>query len=133
MITQEMIEAVKLELDTKIIPLKIVLKAAQDAFDAEAEILTMPIREMLEQYGDEQCIDKNNLPVRVRDIMSDGKNDYVVTKRGMQSLFGIMLFNSRIICKKINSDMSLNPKAKDKDVNASELKNYTIISSVCSL
>lgn len=130
MITQQDIETAQLQLDTKMMPLKILLLAAQNTFNAEVKELSMPLKNLLEQYNDEQCIDKNGVPVRVNDIINDGKNDYVVTKRGMQVFLGAFLFNSHIVCKKMNSDMSLNPKSKAKDVFPASLKNYTKISSL---
>ncbi|MCT4181619.1 hypothetical protein BAS06_09330 [Elizabethkingia miricola] len=94
------------------------------------EELHKPLVELLEVYNDENLKDKNDSPVRIGDIITDGKYEYKVHHRGMQSVFGNMLFNPRVLCKKINPafrDKKPAPNARVKEIHYSELKNFWIV------
>ncbi|HAY3590633.1 TPA: hypothetical protein JRX31_000314 [Elizabethkingia anophelis] len=96
-------------------------------YKKQLEEINKPFFELLELYDDQILLDKNNSPVKIGHTITDGKNKYKVHYRGMQCVFGELLFNSRVFCKKVSEDGKIAPNAREKTLHSSELKNYWIV------
>lgn len=127
MVTQEMlIEADKKRYeDFK--PHRQELEAAEAKFHQKAREIEAPFMAMLEQYYDEQLADKNEKPVKVGSIITNGKDKFKVKNRGMQFVFGEMLFNPRVICVKLHPRQTNFREGKvERHFHPSDLKSFEI-------
>ena len=79
------------------------------------KIAQQPFSEMLEQYYDENIQDVNGKTIHegftIRNLINN--NLYKVKRRGMQYIFGELLFNNRIVCLKIKEGGELSKKETD--------------------
>ncbi len=108
MITKENLLEVQMIMEETAKPLLEAYEKAKKEMDEEGAKLEKPFHNMLEQYYDEQLIDKNGVPIKIGDDITDGKIKLRVVKRGMQFAFNRMLFNPRIVCKKVLQDNTTN-------------------------
>ncbi len=115
-VTKEQVEAALTLADEKISKLR-------ENREIEDEEIRAPLREVLDQYYDQSLTDNNNEPVRIGDTISDGKFDYIVEDRGMQFVLGTILWNPRVMVKKIMPDGYLKA-IKQKHIHPADLKNF---------
>lgn len=108
-------------------PIREEFKKCQLEYDNKIQEMEKPLLALLEVYYDENLKDKKDQSVRKGNTITNGKSNYYVHDRGMQFVFGTMLFNPRIICKKIDEKGYSKPNAKDAHIPPSELKGYWII------
>jgi hypothetical protein len=127
MITNNDLTTVYLKLQEDLEPLRQELKEAKAKFKSNAKQLEAPYLEMLEKYYDEKLIDINGVSVKIGNTVSNGKISYKVINRGMQFVFGEMMFNPRVICQKIRASGDTARYSKEKHIHPSELKEFTVI------
>lgn len=101
-------------------------KMLQD-IEIRLEVIYNPLFRLLDIYNDENLIDKNGQAIRIGDVITDGKNLYKVENRGMQTVFGNLLFNPRVLCKKTDKSGFIAPKAIVRSIHPTELKNFWIV------
>lgn len=112
------------KLQTEFEPIEAELDIAKEKYNKAKKELEDSFKVTLEQYYDQQLLDKNGNPVKINSIITNGKDFYQVTKRGMQIIFGTMLFNNRVTCKKLDKD--LRPGKKEHSFSASDLTDFVV-------
>lgn len=127
MITKEELTASYQKLDSDLEPLRTELAEAKANFDLKAKEAELPFLKMLEMYYDENLVDINGKPVKVGDIITNGKATYKVINRGMQFVFGQMMFNPRVMCQKIRDAGNVAAYSKEKHIHPSDLKLYAVL------
>jgi len=79
----------------------------------------------LNRYHDEMLKDSNGISIKENDIVKQGKDYFLVKQRHTQILFGDILENPRIICKKIDKQLRIGKK--DFEFNSSECTELRFI------
>lgn len=105
-------------------PIQAELDIAKEKYNKAKKELEDSFKVTLEQYYDQQLLDKNGNPVKNNSIITNGKYFYQVNERGMQIIFGTMLFNNRVNCKKLDKD--LRPSKKEHSFSARDLKDFVV-------
>ena len=99
---KEKLESVISEFNTTVQPLKEELRILEIQFRNKIEILR-------NEYYDSVLVDKNGKSIKKNNIVrSDDDFFYVITDRYNQIIFGKVFNNSRVIAKKIKSNMTSN-------------------------
>lgn len=99
-------------------------KPIKEKFQKDKEDIEASFKALLSVYYDEQLIDSQNKPVRIGDTITDGKDYYQVFDRGMQIIFGTMLYNNSVKCKKLDRDFR--PGKKEHSFSSRELIAFTL-------
>lgn len=105
-------------------PIQAELDIAKEKYNKAKKELEDSFKATLEKYYDQQLLDKNGNPVKNNSIITNGKDFYQVTERGMQIIFGTMLFNNRINCKKL--DKNLRQGKKEYSFSAHDLTDFVV-------
>ena len=105
-------------------PIQAELDIAKEKYNKAKKELEDSFKVTLEKYYDQQLLDKNGNPVKNNSIITNGKDFYQVTERGMQIIFGTMLFNNRVNCKKLDKD--LRPGKKEYSFSARDLTDFVV-------
>ncbi len=105
-------------------PIQAELDIAKEKYNKAKKELEDSFKATLEKYYDQQLLDKNENPVKNNSIITDGKDFYQVTERGMQIIFGTMLFNNRVNCKKLDKDLRLGKK--EHSFSARDLTDFVV-------
>jgi hypothetical protein len=108
-------------------PLKRELAEAKAKFNSKALEVEAPYLELLEKYYDEKLIDINGKSVNVGDFITNKKATFKVINRGMQFVFGEMMFNPRVICQKLRDNGEPSVYGKEKHIHPAELKEYAVL------
>lgn len=84
------------------------LKPYQDQFnEAKAQFemakgfIEDSFKQKLENYYDQVLLDKNGQTIKNGHTITDGTETFFVVARSMQIVFGLMLFNSMLVCSKV--------------------------------
>lgn len=123
MITKDELLRAKENMDKVLEPAREKLAEAKKEFYQAARVEENLFEELILKYYDETLIDANGKPVRVGDTISNGKHIYEVVNRGMQFVFGTMMFNPRVMCRKLGS---LSNRGRDKHIHPAELLSFTV-------
>lgn len=107
-------------------PIKIEFKKIEKEFDEKFKNASKSYLEMLEKYYDEQLVDSTGNSIKIGCIISKNKVNYEVVDRGMQFIFGEMLYNPRVRVRKL----PVNSKGKIKDIFPHELKEFEILENI---
>ena len=105
-------------------PIQAELDIAKEKYNKAKKELEDSFKATLEKYYDQQLLDKNGNPVKNNSIITNGKDFYQVTERGMQIIFGTMLFNNRVNCKKLDKD--LRPGKKEHSFSVRDLTDFVV-------
>lgn len=105
-------------------PIQAEFNIAQEKYVKSKKELEDKFKTTLEQYYDQQLLDKNGYSVKINSTISDGKNFYKVIERGMQIIFGNMLFNNRVTCRKLGKDLMIGKK--DFSFSTRELTDFVV-------
>ena len=105
-------------------PIQAELDIAKEKYNKAKKELEDSFKSTLEKYYDQQLLDKNGNPVKNNSIITNGKDFYQVTERGMQIIFGTMLFNNRVNCKKLDKDFRQGKK--DFSFSARDLTDFVV-------
>lgn len=127
MITKEQILEAQKEVEEKAKPLNEIFKIVKADHDNKVSEIEKPLLDLIETYYDENLRDKNDVPVKNNSIITNGKSKFYIHNRGMQFFFGIIIFNPRVMGKKIDDEGIIKPKAREVHIGPSELKEYWII------
>ena len=105
-------------------PIQAELDIAKEKYNKAKKELEDSFKATLEKYYDQQLLDKNGTSIKNNSIITNGKDFYQVTERGMQIIFGTMLFNNRVNCKKLDKD--LRPGKKEHSFSARDLTDFVV-------
>ena len=105
-------------------PIQAELDIAKEKYNKAKKELEDSFKTTLEKYYDQQLLDKNGASIKNNSIITDGKDFYQVTERGMQIIFGTMLFNNRVHCKKLDKD--LKQGKKEHSFSARDLIDFVV-------
>lgn len=114
----------KLKLDLQ--PIKDELEIVSYEFKAKMKVLEKSFFDELDVFLDEKLIDKNGIPVKVGNQITNGKNAYIVGNRGVQFVFGLIFNNPKVIVKKI----PVATNARLKELVASDLIEFEVINNL---
>ncbi|AGN89436.1 hypothetical protein LVDJXP189_2210010 [Flavobacterium psychrophilum] len=98
----------KIQIDFE--PIQAEFDIIKSKFESDKKERNDTFKIILEKYYDERFLDKEGTPIKIGDTISDGKSFYYVSDRGMQMIFGTMIFNNRITCKKLDKDLRIGKK-----------------------
>jgi DNA integrity scanning protein DisA with diadenylate cyclase activity len=122
MITKEQIKKSKMQVLQDLQPLHEEYAIITEEYNAKCTKIEQPFLDLIEQYYDEQLLDKNKNSIRVGYQLKLGKKTYKVINRGMQFVFGEILFNPRVMIQCIEK-----PIIKLKHVHPRDLIKYEIL------
>jgi hypothetical protein len=105
-------------------PIQAELDIAKEKYNKAKKELEDSFKATLEKYYDQQLLDKNGTSIKNNSIITNGKDFYQVTERGMQIIYGTMLFNNRVNCKKLDKD--LRPGKKEHSFSARDLTDFVV-------
>lgn len=105
-------------------PIKAELDVATEKYNNAKTELEKGFKKVLEQYYDQQLLDKDGNSVKNNAIITNSKDFYQVIERGMQIIFGTLIFNNRVICRKLDKNMIAGKK--DFSFNSKDLKEFTL-------
>jgi hypothetical protein len=112
----------KIQLDFE--PIQADFDIVRAKFESDKKQMNDSFAIILEKYYDERFLDKESVSIKIGDTITDGKNSYSVSDRGMQMIFGTMIFNNRITCKKLDKDLKIGKK--DFSFSVRELADFVV-------
>ncbi|RQO37928.1 hypothetical protein DBR39_13650 [Chryseobacterium sp. KBW03] len=127
MITTEQILKAQEEAIKNAGPIRAELEKFKKEYQSKINEFEKPIMDLIEAYYDENLTDKNNAIVQIGMTITNGKSKLYIHSRGMQFIFGHIVFNPRVMGKKIDDKGFIKPNAREIHVHPKELKEYWIL------
>lgn len=103
-------------------PIKKEKEKFDKAFEKACDELEQPFKLLLERFYDQELTDKNGVPVKENNTITNGKNTYTVLSRGTQFFFGSILNNPSV-------EIFKNEAKKTRRLSKKELQAYWIAES----
>jgi len=72
---------------------------AEEEYNEIKRDVERPLVKLIEQYYDETLRDKTDMPIRLNDVIANGKKSYRVLARYMHTKEGKFKFNPRVKCE----------------------------------
>lgn len=127
MITREQILEAQEEATRKTDLIREEFEKIKKEYQSKFSELEKPLMDLIEAYYDENLTDKNNKAVKVGTTITNGKSKLYIHNRGMQFIFGTIIFNPRVMGKKIDDKGFSKPNAREIHIHPNELKEYWIL------